>query len=406
MKKRLEGKSVLLGITSAIASYKMYDFIRMLRRQGANVECIVTKNALNFVSKLTLQTLSSNRLYDDQFQVERFEVEHIKLVERHDIFVIAPCSANTLGKIANGICDNLLSTIACAFSSKPIIICPSMNCDMWENEFVKRNIEKLKCSKNIKIIEPEEGFLACNKTGKGRLCSLDSIFECVEISLKNRKGIDFSDKRVLVSCGGTREQIDPVRYICNYSSGKMGLNLAKTAYFLNAAEVTLVGTTEEYINSPFRYIKVSTAEEMRKVLHREFVNSDILFMTAAVSDFRVENSKENKIKKDEICDNLVLNLTKNPDILRELSNCKNGKQLVVGFCAQTENLVENAKEKLKKKDCDIIIANDVKRKDIGFQSDFNEVLILDKKDNFVKIDKDTKGNIAFKILEFVYENWL
>ena len=385
----LSGKTILLGITGGIAAYKMCELIRMYKRANANVLVVCTPNALNFVTKLTLQNLSQNDVAVEEFDVKDFKPEHISYADSADIMVIAPATANTISKIATGVCDNLLTSIACAFT-KPVIIAPAMNCNMWENPVLQENLHKL----HYEILEPESGFLACGYEGKGRLCSLDKIFDKT-VELLNYKPL--KGKKIVITSGGTIEDIDPVRYISNYSSGKMGLALADTAKNLGA-DVTLITTKD--IQRRYNVIKVKSAIDMKSAVENEFESADCVIMAAAVADYRVKEVAPQKIKKTSE-DEITLTLVKNPDMLKEISAIKKS-QIVVGFCAESENLIENAKEKIAKKGCDFLIANDISRKDIGFSSDYNEVTILDKNGNMTKIERADKATVARKIFEAIY----
>ena len=385
----LSGKSVLIGITGGIAAYKICELIRMYKRANADVLVVCTPNALNFVTKLTLQNLSKNPVAVEEFEVNNFNPEHISYADRADIMVIAPATANTISKIATGVCDNLLTSIVCAFT-KPVIIAPAMNCNMWDNPLISENLGKL----HYEILEPESGYLACGYEGKGRLCSLDKIFDKTVEILKCKP---LNGKKIVITCGGTIEDIDPVRYISNYSSGKMGLALADVAKNLGA-DVTLVTTKD--ISRKYNVVKVKSALEMKNAVEQEFENSDCIIMAAAVADYRVKEISEQKIKKTKD-DEITLTLVKNPDILKEIS-MKKTSQIVVGFCAESENLIENAKEKISKKGCDYLIANDISRKDIGFSSDYNEVTILDKNGGMKKLERADKRTIARKIFEEIY----
>ncbi len=401
----LSGNTILVGITGGIAAYKICELIRMYKRANANVLVVCTPNALNFVTKLTLQNLSQNEVAVEEFDVKNFKPEHISYADQADIMVIAPASANTISKIAQGICDNLLTSIACAFT-KPVIIAPAMNCNMWENPILQENLHKL----HYEILEPESGYLACGYEGKGRLCSLEKIFDkTVEILTYK----PLSGKKIVVTSGGTIEDIDPVRYISNYSSGKMGLALADTAKNLGA-EVTLI--TPKDVSRKYNVIKVKSALDMKTAVEKEFENSDCIIMAAAVADYRVKEICPQKIKKTSD-DEITLTLVKNPDILKSLCNLKNtlplreggnlsdfrvGGPLIVGFCAESENLIENAKEKINKKGCDFLIANDISRKDIGFSSDYNEVTILDKNGGMKKLERADKMTIAKQIFKEIY----
>ncbi len=408
----LSGKTIIIGITGGIAAYKICELIRMYKRANANVRVVCTQNALNFVTKLTLQNLSKNEVAVDEFDVENFNPEHISFADEADIMVIAPATANTISKIAAGVCDNLLTSIVCAFT-KPVIIAPAMNCNMWENPVIQENLNKL----HYTILEPESGYLACGYEGKGRLCSLDKIFDKT-VELLNYKTL--AGKKIVVTSGGTIEDIDPVRYISNYSSGKMGLALADCAKNLGA-EVTLITTCN--VKRKYNVVKVKSALDMKQAVEQEFENSDCIIMAAAVADYRVKNIASQKIKKNMMSENftnfdsvakgtdndeITLTLVKNPDILGELclrrteQNIKNTSPLLVGFCAESENLIENAKEKIVQKGCDYLIANDISRKDIGFSSDYNEVTILNKNGQMKKLERAEKQIIAQQILEEIF----
>ena len=386
-------KTVLLGRTGGIAAYKMCELIRMYKKQRFNVKVIATPNAFNFVTELTLATLSDNKVYSDNFDIKEYSPEHISLADEGDILVIAPASANTISKIADGICDNLLTSVTCAFN-KPIIIAPAMNTNMWENKFIQANLKKLK-SNGFNILEPESGFLACGTEGKGRLCSLEKILDkTVEILEHNQP---LKDKKIVITAGGTIEKLDPVRYISNFSSGKMGTALADNAYMMGA-EVELISTFD--IERPYKVTKVLSAEDMLTSVEGSKKNSDCVIMSAAVADYRAENYAEQKMKKTNE-DKITISLVKNPDILKTISENKDGVK-IVGFCAESENLLDNAKTKIKTKGCDYIIANDISRKDIGFSSDENEVYIIDRDLKTKHLKKAAKDKIAKQILEYIF----
>lgn len=377
----LKDKTILIGITGGIAAYKICELIRMFKRQGANVYVVCTPNALNFVTRLTLQTLSGNDVAVEQFEVEEFKPEHISYADAADLMIIAPCSANTLSKIANGYCDNLLTSVVCAFT-KPVIIAPAMNTNMWENPTIQKHLAHL--DKKYIICPPEEGFLACGYEGQGRLCKLEKIFDAA-VSMLEQK---LAGKKIVITSGGTVEKIDPVRYISNHSSGKMGAALAQAARAMGA-EVTLINAAQ------------MSALELQKAVKAESAAADCIIMAAAVADYRPKEVCAQKLKKgsdNEIC----LELVKTPDILQELCKTKRKDQIIVGFCAESENLLENAKAKIKRKGCDFLVANDISRTDIGFGADENEVYIIDKKLNTTKLDKAPKTVIAAKILEAIY----
>lgn len=386
----LKDKTVLIGITGGIAAYKICELIRMFKKQNASVKIIVTPNALNFVTKLTLQTLSQNEVYMEQFDIEEFKPEHISLADESDIFVIAPASANTISKLATGVCDNLLTSVACAYK-KQILLAPAMNCNMWDNEIIQENLQKLE-ELGYNICAPEEGFLACGYNGQGRLCAIETIFEkTIEILTAKKK---LSGKKVVITAGGTKEKIDSVRFISNFSSGKMGVALADEAYG-QGAQVVLISTVD--IKRPYRIEKVDSALQMQEAIEQEFESTDIIIMAAAVADYRAKEISEQKLKKTAE-DEISIDLIKNPDILKEIS-VKKGDKIVVGFCAESQNLIEFAKEKIQKKGCDFLIANDISRSDIGFSSDYNEVYIIAEDLNTKKIERSTKKEISKKILE-------
>lgn len=386
-------KNILIGITSSIAAYKIPELIRMFKKADYDVKVVMTPEAKNFVTPLTLETLSSNRVYEQQF-CPRDNTQHISLCSWADAFIIAPLSANTLSKIANGICDNLLSSVFCAYigEKKPIILAPAMNCGMWENPFVQKNLETLK-NAGCKILEPEYGFLACGTENKGRLCELKKIFEAIECK-KPLKG-----KKIIITSGGTREAIDPVRFISNASSGKMGRALADCAHELGA-RVVLISTQE--LQKPYKVVIAQDTISMLNATRKEFIenNADYLIMAAAVSDYRVKNYSNTKISKEQAGENLTIELVKNPDILKTMCEEKSQSQKAIGFCLSSENAVENAKKKIKDKGCDIIIANEVKT---ALGTNESEVWIIDDSLNVKKIEKTSKINIARAILEILYD---
>lgn len=390
----LSGKHVLIGITGGIAAYKICELIRMYKRANADVKVVCTPNALNFVSILTLQCLSQNNVAVEEFTIGDFKPEHISYADEANIFVIAPATANTIGKIANGICDNLLTSIIAAFT-KPVIIAPAMNSNMWNNPFIQENLTKL-TSRGFINVAPETGFLACGVNGEGRLASLDKIFEKT-VEVLNRKEKQLKGKKVVVTAGGTIEEIDPVRFISNYSSGKMGFTLADEAYE-RGADVVLI--TTKNVEKPYKVIKVKSAMDMQNAVNLEFDDCDCVIMAAAVADYRAKKIAPNKMKKTSK-NEISIELVKNPDILKDLCSRKT-HQIVVGFCAESEDLYENAQKKIGAKGCDFLVANDISRKDIGFSSDYNEVVIFDKNLDMKIINKCSKKEVAQKTFEAIY----
>ncbi len=385
-------KNVLIGITSSIASYKIYELIRLYKKTNYNVKVVLTPNALNFVSPLVLETLTNNKTYFEQFS-KREEVEHINLADWADVFLVAPLSANSLSKFALGLCDNLLSSIFCAYlgSKKPILCAPAMNENMYNNPLIQGNLNILK-THGVDIIEPETGFLACGYEGKGRLADIEKIYQnSLRLLYQNKKN---NQKRVVVTLGGTKEHIDSVRYITNSSSGKMGFCLCDWAYYLGY-DVCAVSTVEK--NKPYPVKVVSSADEMYNVLKN--TDFDYLFMASAVADFKAKQVETNKIQKEKMEDDTFnLELIKNIDIVSSLAKNKKENQIITGFCLADCDIINCAKNKLKNKNLDFIIANDVKT---ALNTDKNKVTIIDKSDKIIDIDLDFKENVARKILEVI-----
>ena len=393
----LEGKKILIGITGGIAAYKALELIRMYKRAGAEVKAVLTNNALEFVTPLTVQTLTNNKVYINNFDTSCYSPEHISLCEWSDVFVIAPATANTIAKIANGICDNLLTSLAAAYN-KPFLIAPAMNCNMYNNPITQENITKL-ISLGYNFVSPATGFLACGTNGTGRLADLNSIYLRTAELLNPLKPLE--GKKILITAGGTVEKIDPVRYISNFSSGKMGLALANSAANLGA-KVTLISTFKAEGN--FNNIVTSSADEMLAEVENLFLEQDCIIMAAAVADWKVKNYNQQKVKKTDNTDSWNIELIKNPDILKTICSKRKGAvPVIAGFSAESENILENAVKKIKAKGCDYIIANDISKKDSGFSSDYNEVYIIDKKLNTKFVEKTTKNEVAKIILESIFE---
>ncbi len=398
MKFKLDGKKVLFGVTGGIAAYKALEVISLLKKSGAEVKVIMTKSAAEFVTPLTFQTVSQNMVACDMFEEPKaWEVRHISLAAWADVLVVAPATANICGKIASGIADDMLSTtfMACKASK---IIAPAMNTGMYENPVVQRNIEVLK-NLGIKFVEPVSGLLACGDTGKGRLAEPLGIYEkiCEELLFANK---DFASKKMVVTAGGTVEKIDPVRYITNHSSGKMGIAIAKAAA-MRGADVTLVyGNCSAELPKNTRNVKVISARDMYDAVMCAAEGADIIIKAAAVADYRPESVAEGKIKKGMVD---AINLTSNPDILAELGRIYSGKKTLVGFCMETENLVENATDKLRRKGLDLIAANSLNEEGAGFRGDTNRVTLIDKSGGCVETDLKDKFEIANIILDKIKE---
>ncbi len=388
----LKGKKIVLGITGGIAAYKSAELTRELIKRGAEVKVIMTANATKFITPLTLQTLSGNPVYTDMFSlIEEYEIGHISLAEEADILVIVPATANIIGKIASGLADDLLSTTVMA-TKAPVLICPAMNSNMYTNDIVKENMSKL-ASNNYFFIESAYGELACGAEGYGRLPPLDEIIEEIESILTES---DLTGEKILITAGPTQEPFDPVRYITNYSSGKMGYALA-TAARRRGAEVTLISGPSS-LPEPFgvKFFKVSSAIEMRDTVMDNMGDSTVIIKAAAVADFRPATISDDKIKKESGL--LNLHLERNPDIISEVAE-KKGDRILVGFAVETENLIENARNKMRKKNMDLIVANDVTSDGAGFQSDTNIVKILDREGQVEELPILEKIEVADRILD-------
>ncbi len=388
----LKGRKVVLGITGGIAAYKSAELTRELIKKGAEVKVIMTANATKFITPLTLQTLSGNPVHTDMFSlIEEYEIGHISLADEADILVIAPATANIIGKIASGLADDLLSTTVMA-TKAPVLICPAMNSNMYTNDIVQDNIRKLG-SNNYFFIESAYGELACGSEGYGRLPPLDEIIEGIESILTES---DLTGEKILITAGPTREPFDPVRYITNRSSGKMGYALATMAK-RRGAEVTLISGPSS-LPEPFgvKFLKVSSAREMRDTVMNNMEDSTVIIKAAAVADFRPATVSNDKIKKESGL--LNLNLERNPDIISEIAE-KKGTRILVGFAVETENLIENARNKMLKKNMDLIVANDVTRNGAGFQTDTNIVKILDREGEIDELPIMEKIEVAGRILD-------
>jgi phosphopantothenoylcysteine decarboxylase / phosphopantothenate---cysteine ligase len=393
----LQNREIIVGITGGIAVYKTVELIRSLTKKGASVHVVMTKNATEFVTPLTFQTISGHPVTQDIFQLwTGGKIGHIALADIADQMVIAPATANVIGKIANGIADNFLTTMIMA-TTVPVLFVPSMNTKMWESPIVQTNIEKLK-NNGYEFMEPASGDLACGWQGKGRLPTIEDIVEKMEDIFTQK---DLLNERILITAGPTTEFIDPVRCITNRSSGKMGYAIAKIARRRGAEVVLITGNTSlEPPRGDMRVINITTAEEMRKAVLDEYPRCSVIIKAAAVADYRCKAENCHKIKKKESQDEMTLVLCKNPDILAELGDM-GGEKVLVGFAAETQDVDHNAFEKLKKKKLDLIIANDVTKAGIGFGSDHNEVTIIDPSGNPKHVPKLSKDEVAHIILDAV-----
>ena len=396
MVKNLKNKKILLIICGGIAAYKSLETIRILKKIECEIKTILTKSAREFVTPLSITSLSHGKVYDDLFSVENeSEMDHISLSRWADLILVEPATANTISKLARGSSEDLASTVILA-SNKPIFLVPAMNVRMWEHPSTKKNLEILK-KYSYKIIGPEIGEMACGEYGEGKMTEpleiVNRINDYISNINKNKK------LKALVTAGPTNEYIDPVRFITNKSSGKQGYEIAKSLS-RNGFQTTLIsGPTTLKIDKEIKLIKVETAEQMFKETQKN-LPVDVAIFSAAVSDFKVINESKIKIKKEE---KLTIKLEKNIDILNYVSNHNSMRpNLVVGFAAETNNLEENAIDKLKNKNCDMIIANDVSDQNIGFNSDFNEVTIFYKNKKKEKLFSKNKSLISDEIVERVH----
>ena len=384
--------SVVLGVAGGIACYKSVELVRLLIQAGFTVQVVMTREAAEFVTPLTFQTLSGKPVATEIFSLtQESEIGHINLADQADVFVIAPATANIIGKIAGGIADDLLTTVVMA-TQAPVLIAPSMNVHMYENPILQENIRKLK-RVGYHFLEPAEGYLACGYEGKGRLPEPEQIVEGIRRLVKKK---DLAGEKLLITAGPNHEPLDPVRYLTSRSSGKMGYALAR-AGLRRGAEVTLVsGPTDLPSPSGAKVVRVQTAEEMRQAVLKEFPQATAVLMAAAVADYRPERTAPHKLKKTAAT--VQLTLTPNADILKELGAKKNG-QMLIGFAAETEDLLANAKRKLGEKNLDMIVANNVAEEGSGFEGDTNIATILDRTGRVQALPLMTKEEVADRIYD-------
>lgn len=393
----LKNKLVVLGVTGSIAVYKAVEICRLLMKNGARVKVIMTRAAEAFVAPLTFETITGGPVGTRMFgQVRSWDIQHISWAQEADLFLVAPATANVIGKVCQGIADDLLTTSIMAATS-PVIFAPAMNREMYNNPIYQDNMEKL-AARGYQFVEPGTGYLACGDEGKGRLAEPEEIVDYVIKELTMKK--DFSDRKLLITAGPTREPLDPIRFFSNFSSGKMGYALAEAAS-RRGGEVTLISGPTNLTPPPgIRFIPVNTTLEMQEAVFDEFSRTDLVIKAAAVADYRPANPKKQKIKKEE--EFLNVKLTSNPDILLELGKIKK-KQILVGFAAETEDLVKNAMEKIKKKNLDFIVANDLTRPGAGFEVDTNLVKVINREGDIREFPLMTKKEVSHKILDVLSE---
>jgi len=385
-------KTVIIGVTGGIACYKAVELVRLLVKDSLAVQVIMTRAAMEFVTPLTFQTLSGKPVATETFNLtQESEIGHINLADSADLFVIAPATANVIGKIAAGIADDLLTTVLMA-TQAPVLIAPAMNIHMYENPILQENIRKLRRI-GYHFMEPAEGYLACGYEGKGRLPEPEKILEEIRSLLRKK---DLLGERFLITAGPSREPLDPVRYISNRSSGKMGYALARAAVRRGAGVVLVSGPSAIEPPSAVRLIPVNTAAEMRRAVLEQFPECTAVIMAAAVADYRPVDASSKKLKRGKAP--LDIRLEPNPDILRELGRRKNGK-LLVGFAAETEELIANATRKLHEKNLDLIVANDVTQAGGGFDGDTNIATIVDRSGASDSLSLMTKDELADRIYD-------
>lgn len=394
-------KKIIIAVSGGIAAYKIPQLIRLFKKNNTQVKVVVTKNALHFVTELTLQTLSENAVYSDMFDNnEEFATGHISISDWADAMIVAPATANILAKFAGGIADDALSTVYLSFN-KPVYVAPAMNTKMWDHPATQENLEILK-QRGVHFIEPDAGFLACGYDGKGRMAEPEEIFN--KIILDFNENLPLEGKKVLISAGPTFEPIDPVRFIGNRSSGKMGYALADVFAELGATVTLISGPVSIITNHPkIQLVKVETAQQMAESCMDKFPDSNIVIMAAAVADFTPEKIAANKIKKSE--SKMTLNLMPTTDILALMGTQKKKNQILVGFALETDNEESNALIKLRNKNLDCIVLNSLQNKGSGFGGDTNQITIFDKKGKS-EFECKPKNLVARDIADFIVKNFI
>jgi len=397
----LKGKHIVVGISGGIAAYKIPELIRSLTKAGAEVRVATTKNALEFVTELTLQTVSGSRVYSDVFAaINEHATEHISLPEWCDAMIVAPATANVVAKTAAGIADDALTTTICScVARKPVVIAPAMNDKMWENPATQEAIRTIRQWQNVTVVEPACGPLACGTSGKGRMPEIDELQEALECALTPKT---MNGRRVLITAGGTQERIDPVRFISNYSTGKMGVALAH-ACARRGAQVTLVcGAVSVPVLDPLhsiRRIDALSAQAMHEACLAEWPETDIAILCAAVADFAPEQEADEKIKKQDGQTEMTLRLTTTPDIAKSLGERKQSGQQLIGFALETQHEKENALRKMERKHMDAIVLNSLRDPGAGFGTDTNRVTILSANGNSTELPLQSKAEIAAGIVD-------
>lgn len=389
----LKNKNILIGVCGGISAYKVCDLVSRLKKKEANIDIIMTRSSTNFINPLTFQSLSLNKVVSDMFDKPSYlKIDHISLAKKADIFIIAPATANIIGKIANGIADDMLSTTVMA-TKAPVVLVPAMNSNMYENPILQDNISLLKSYGYI-FVDPIDGRLACGDTGKGKMAEPENIEKFITDFLISSSAL--KGKKIIVTAGPTQESIDPVRFISNRSTGKMGYAIAEKAANRGADVYLISGPTNLETPIGVNLINVVSAKEMYSAVMSHFYNADVIIKSAAVSDYKPAKVSSQKIKKED--GKLLIELEKNPDILYELGKIKENK-ILVGFAMETQNLIVNAKEKIRKKNLDFIVANDLNQEGAGFAYDTNIVKIIDRNGNIENISKMAKIDLADIIID-------
>ena len=410
----LKDKNIILGVTGGIAAYKCVDLVSRLRKQGADVHVILTKGAQNFVTETAMREISGNPVVTSMWQeIQQYDVEHIALARLADVVLVAPATANVIAKCACGMADDMLTTTLLA-TKAPVFFAPAMNTNMYENSITQQNLHTLQ-ERGCHIIDPAAGHLACGTSGVGRMPEPQELVEILADFFATGKelaepdeaasrqhlaeGLDFSGLNILVTAAGTREPIDPVRYIGNRSSGKMGYAIAEAARDWGANVTLISGPSALTPLAGVNFFKVESARDMRRLVLENFPESQIVIKAAAVADYRVKNVADHKIKKND--EELTLVLEKNPDILKELGQKKQKGQVLVGFAAETQNLIQYAQSKLEKKNLDMIVANDVSKPQAGFNVDTNLIKLLKRDGSIEELPLMSKKDLAYIILNHV-----
>ena len=386
--------NILLIVSGGIAAYKSIDLCSSLVKQGNDVKVILTKNAENFVTQLPFQTLTKNRVYTSTFEeIDENKIQHIDLTKWADKIIAAPATANLISKFSNGIADDLASSLMLAVRDiSRVYIVPAMNTFMYKNPIIQENMNKL-IELGFNFVEPESGLLACGDVGEGKFPSIEKI----ENALFQEIEKDLKDKKVLVTAGPTKEFIDPFRCLTNPSTGKMGIAIANECAKRGAEVILVSSIDDDSISNKVKKVKIISTNDMFEAVKNNFKDCDFIIKAAAVSDYTPVQVFDKKVKKQD--GNLSIEFKRTQDILKYVGDNKSDNQKVIGFAAETNNLIEYAKEKIIKKNLDYIVANDISKKDIGFGSEDNEVYIIDKHDNIKKIDKNSKNNIAKAIID-------